>query len=133
MLKKIWHWAPDAYYVCLLRLPSLAGLCAIEDDKFLAEVAAGDGAAGADADGDGDAAMGDADDSDDDDARDATMFAKGDGRAPWEAASFFGWSNRLRGKNKKGRSRDRHACPDPRHCGPSQSRPTPRWRARLPR
>ena len=53
-------------------------------------------------------AMGTSDDSDDDDARDATMFAKGDGRAPWEAASFFGWSNRLRGKNKKGRSRDRH-------------------------
>ncbi len=73
-------------------------------------------------------AMGTSDDSsDEDDARDATMFAKGDGRAPWEAASFFGWSNRLRGKNKKGRSRDRHACPDPRHCGPSQSRPTPRW------
>ena len=35
-----------------------------------------------------------------------------------EAASFFGWSNRLRGKNKKGRWRDRQHCgPDPTQCG----------------
>ena len=80
----------------------------------------------------GAAMMGTSDD--DGDARDAAMFAKGDGRAPWEAASFFGWSNRLRGKNKKGRWRDRQHCgPDPTQCGGGvgcrspPSAPTPRW------